>query len=189
MTIEEFKDKRKFIERLESIKNFSGEFKIRMNSRCVSEIEIWEGEIDNEPFKLNGETSWWWYELDLDYDEDEKIGGILKLIDLLNNYDVDDLNSEILWSEFNLSYSSSNNGTQDLDYQNIKFTNKISSEREEILKGKIEDSYIGDIAELEETTMTFGEYSIDEILVEFKDPSKGDITLKMINDRLVTLKN
>ena len=183
MTIEEFKDKRKFIERLESIKNFSGEVSIEMVLRSITEIEIWEGKIDDEPFKLNGDSYSEGCILDFEDYGDKNIGVILKLIDLLNNYDINDLNSEILHEKFDHVYlGSSEGGDRGFDYENIKFTNKISSKREEILKGKIEDSDIDDIADLDECELTFDEGSIDEILVDFKDPSKGDITLKMINE-------
>ena len=116
--------------------------------------------------------------------EDKNIGVLLKLIDLLNNYDINDLNSEILYEKFDHVYlGSSQRGDGGFDYENIKFTNKISSKREEILKGKIEDSDIDDIADLDECELTFDEGSIDEILVDFKDPSKGDITLKIVKDK------
>ncbi|OUU48637.1 MAG: hypothetical protein CBC28_03730 [Flavobacteriaceae bacterium TMED68] len=169
MTIEEFKDKRKFIERLESIKNFLGDVEIEMVLRSITVIDIWEGEIDNEPFKSDGDI--YWKEGILDFEDygDEKIGGILKLIELLNNYDINDLNSEILHQEFDHVYlGGASNGDGGLDYENIKFTNKISSKREEILKGKIKDSDIHDIAYIEESTPTFDEGSIDEIFSQVK---------------------
>ena len=182
-------DKEKFIKAIVSLKNFTNDILIELTSKkwSVWESEIWNGEIENVFFKFKSTIGYKWSGLSLIcYAEPSKDGLVIsnnsitikKLTDLFNNYNLEDLDSEILYnSGFDINLDWSEDGGREILAKSIKFKNKIDLKEQENLINKIlsygdenydhvdEDSYIWDDCDQEEASVQFENNSIGGIKI------------------------
>mgnify|MGYP001166443023 FL=1 len=182
-------NKEKFIEAIVSLKNFTNDILIELTSKkwSVWESEIWNGEIENEYFIFKSTIGYKWSGLSLICSGEPSEDGLLintnsitikKLTDLFNNYNLEDLDSEILYnSGFDINLDWSEDGGREILAKSIKFKNKIDLKKQENLINKIlsygdenydyvdEDSYIWDDCDQEEASVQFENNSIGGIKI------------------------